>query len=275
MTKPPGRETFPFGPAHRPGGVLSAAVVPVATVAAAAGVAWVLPHGRLGAPAAVFLLAVFASSFTSGFWAGIAASVLAVLALDGLFIAPVGSFRPVTADDGALLVVFLVVAAVAAWTLQRQERARQVAEGERNKASGLAAVTSDLAQATGLEQVGRVLVGHMTSLLGAKGAGVFLLDPSGERVTTLSAQGYPDDVMSRWASFPLSAGVPAAEAIRERRTILLGSLSERLDRYAQMPRDRPTMGPGALAAVPLMSEGEPIGAVTISFAQDHRFTGAD
>jgi GAF domain-containing protein len=265
----------PFTPVRRTRPVIRLALLPALCVALAAGVGWLLPHGRPGVPTTLFLIAVLGSAFMAGFWSGMVASVLAIVALDTLFLVPTWSFGPVTVDDATLLVVFLVAAALAAWALQRLQRAGSAAELARNRAAALAAVTGDLAETLDVHDVGRVLVDHMTTGLGAKAAGVFLVDASGVALTALASAGYPDLLMEQWRTFPVSADVPAAEVVRERHTILLGSLRERLGRYGATSRDRPAMGAGALAAAPLLSAGSVVGSVTLSFADDHRFSAAD
>ncbi len=265
----------PFTPLRRSNPLFRLLILPVMWVALASGIALILPHQRPGVPSTLFLIAVLASAFMAGFWSGMVTSVVAIVVLDLLFLTPKGSFHLVSVDDGTLLSVFFVAAALAAWALQRLQRARTVAELARGRAAALAALTADLADTLGVDEVGDVLVEHMTAGLGAMAAGVFVLEPGGDRLAALATSGYPGDMMRRWATFPLEADVPAAEAVRDRRVILLGSLRERAARYVAVSRENPTMGGGALAAVPLLSAGRAVGSVTLSFADRHRFTADD
>ncbi len=251
--------------------------LPLLFVTAATGIALALPHSKLpaGVPATMYLVAVFASAFATGLAGGIVASLLALVGLDLFFLPTMVSLGSATTEDSVLLIVFVVAAAGAALAVQRLRDARSAAEEERIRAAALAALTADLANASSVADVGEVLTGHMTSALGAKAAGAFVLDPSGTKVRVLAHRGYPEELMERWRSFGLDADVPASEAIRDRRPIVLGSLGERMARYAYISRDRPTMGAGAMAALPVLIRDQAAGAVTLSFSEDHRFTGVD
>src|SRR6266545_669588 len=99
-------------------------LVPAVCVAAASGIAWVLPHELLGVPATMYLMAVFASAFARGLWAGVLASVLSVAGLDLLFLPGSTTVGMATPENVVLLGVFVLAAAAAAVALQRLRDAR-------------------------------------------------------------------------------------------------------------------------------------------------------
>jgi GAF domain-containing protein len=252
---------------------IRAVLAPIVCVGIGTGIGLILPHYRTGVPATILLMGVVASALVGGLWAGIAGSVLAVLSLDFVFLpqAPAA----VSSENIALIAVFVVAAFLATVALQRLQQARREADQGRIRSSVIAAMTMDLATASSLADVGRRVAEHMTSALGAKAAGVFLLDPSGDTVSLLDQRGYPADLIERWRRFPLAADVPASEVIRTHRSVLLGSLGARSAHYGHDMGRPPTMGSGALAALPIVIGGQPVGAVTLSFPDDHRFPPED
>jgi serine phosphatase RsbU (regulator of sigma subunit) len=252
---------------------IRAVLAPIMCVGIGTGIGLILPHGRTGVPATILLMGVVGSALIGGLWAGIAASVLAVVSLDFVFLAQAPA--AVSSNDIALIAVFVVTAFLATVALQRLQQARREADQGRIRSSVIASVTMDLASATSLSDVGRLVAEHMSSALGAKAVGVFLLDPSGDTVGLLDQRGYPADLIERWRRFPLAADVPASEVIRTHRSVLLGSLGERSAHYGRDLGRSPTMGAGALAALPILVGGATVGAVTLSFPDDHRFPPED
>jgi PAS domain S-box-containing protein len=275
------RRSFPRRSARRrfepgfPGGRLGWArtalrvAATLALVAAATGLSLALPHDDPGVPATLYILAVIAASLLGGLWCGLAAAVLSLVGLDYFFMPPLGLLLPVGAEDATFLGVFVVAAILAAWTLVRLQQARRRAEHERNRARALARVAVELSKARREGEVTNAVARVGTAVLGAEAVGVFLLDRSGAQLRFVAAVGYPRFLVEAWRRFPVDANVPAAQAVRERRPVLLGSLAERRARY--LPEGRPHMGPGAAAAVPLLSGDSVIGSVSFQFSEDHAF----
>jgi signal transduction histidine kinase len=71
-------------------------------------------------------------------------------------------------------------------------------------------------------------------------------------------------------SFPLSTNVPAAEAVREQRLVMVTSPEERAQRYPQWNAGR-WSGYGAWLAVPLDAEARAIGVMLLCFAEPTSF----
>jgi CheY-like chemotaxis protein len=81
--------------------------------------------------------------------------------------------------------------------------------------------------------------------------------------------GYPQDVADAWRRFPANGQLPIAEAVREGRSVLLGSLEQRRAYYPPNTQ-LPTMIGRALAAVPFR-HGEVVGALGFTFPDDRTF----
>jgi PAS domain S-box-containing protein len=241
----------------------------LALVAAATGLSLALPHDDPGVPATLYFLAVIAASLLGGLWSGLAAAVLSLGGLDYFFLPPRAVLLPVGAEDATFLSVFVVAAILAAWILVGLQRARRRAEHERNRARAMARVAVELSRARREGEVTSAIARVGTAVLGAEAVGVFLLDSSGARLRFVTAVGYPRVLVEAWRRFPTDAQVPAAQAVRDRQPVLLGSLAERRARY--LPDGKPQMGSGAAAAVPLLSGESVIGSVTFQFPEDHGF----
>jgi PAS domain S-box-containing protein len=241
----------------------------VTLVVAASGLSLVLPHTDPGVPATLYILAVIAASLLGGLWSGLAASVLSLGALDYFFLRPGGAFFPLGAEDATFLGVFVVAAILAAWILVRLQQARRRAEHERNRARAMVRIAVELSKARREGEVTAAIARVGTAVIGAEAVGVFLLDGSGAQLRFVASVGYPRVLVEAWRQFPTGAAVPAAQAVRDRQAVLLGSLAERRARY--LPEGKPRMGPGAAAAVPLFSGDSVLGSVTFQFPEDHTF----
>jgi GAF domain-containing protein len=123
---------------------------------------------------------------------------------------------------------------------------------ERRQTEALVAVMTALAQARTLADVGEAVVSVAAAELGAKAAGLFLYHRDSGELELIASRGYAPDLVERWTRFPISADVPAAEAVRERR-----------------PQRR--MGPGPLVSLPMLVRGEAFGAITFNLPEDDRF----
>ncbi|HEX2172047.1 MAG TPA: PAS domain S-box protein, partial [Dehalococcoidia bacterium] len=136
-----------------------------------------------------------------------------------------------------------------------------------DRSARLQALTTALAEAITPDEVARVVVVQAASALGASGALVALLTRSGEELELLSAHGYPPDALAAWQSFPASALVPVAEAVRRREPIWVASREEAIDRYQGTDALWTGATNQAWAAVPLSVRGRAIGALGLSFAE--------
>ena len=251
-----------------------AALCALGLVGAVTGLAWLLPHHGPGTPTTLYLLAIFAASQMFGGRSGILASVAALILLDYLFLPPLSTFGTSDPSDAALLAVFFLAALLASWIPVRFRAVRSRAMAERDRAAAMVTIVASLAQARSVQAVGASVVHVAAAALGAKASAVYLLTSDRQHLQLVLGEGYPASIAERWARFPIDAEVPVADAVRTGKEVLLGSISERVARYA-ISRDRPSMGPGSLAALPLYANDTVVGALTFNFAHDHRFEPLD
>src|SRR5688572_26887003 len=124
-------------------------------VAAASGIAMLLdPHVSLAVLAMVYLTAVLVMSYTISFAASTVTAVLAVLALNFLFVPPRGALT-VHATENLLTLAALLGVSLAISTLStRLRNAAQVAQQREQRARHLQLLASELAD---LDDAGRIV----------------------------------------------------------------------------------------------------------------------
>jgi len=168
----------------------------VASVGVAAGVAAGLRAlTPLEDPGMVFLLAVLATAVGAGLWPSIAASLLALLVYDFLFVVPYYTFSVAQAGDVLALVAFLLAAVL---TSHLTARARDQADAARRREARTAALYAFARDIAGAATIDELLVGIVEHVGQAFRAQVVLLLPEGEKLRVRAAH-------------PLSAPFAAAE----------------------------------------------------------------
>ena len=132
-------------------------------------------------------------------------------------------------------------------------------------------VTSALSSALTTADVAAIIVDKGITVLGAYAGSMVLLTSDGTTLERVRAIGYPEEILDRWRHIPLDGPFPLSEAVRERTPVLIGDDRTLAARYPQLVEERRTTGTKALAAVPLMVEGRPLGAIGLSFREEHEF----
>ena len=144
------------------------------------------------------------------------------------------------------------------------ESARRLAELEQVAAGFAAARTSTT--------VARLVVDRGLRALDAQGGLVGLISPDGEVLEVVAWAGYPVQAVTPWRRIPLRAQVPLAEAAREGTAVWLPNPAAFEARYPDVTLiDRYQ----ARAAVGLVVDGRPAGAIGFSFVQARTFPEVD
>jgi two-component system sensor histidine kinase KdpD len=143
---------------------IRAALVAVAAPSAVTLLA-ALPSGVSAATAALlYVLAVIAAVLVAGFWAGLATSVLAFLALNFFFTEPLHTLSVQKVEDIVALVVFLLVSAIVGTLLSTALLMRARAERREREARLLQHLRMRLAERQPLEQVLHKMAQGITEL---------------------------------------------------------------------------------------------------------------
>jgi GAF domain-containing protein len=151
--------------------------------------------------------------------------------------------------------------------LARQYRDARTAE---DRVRRLQDVTAGLSAASTPADVGRVVLERGRDATGASAGSVAVLDEDGATVTTLALIGHSDAVRREFPTYPVTADLPTPRSIREGPVWLHDGDEVRLA-YPHLSRFREPMSHEALAALPLVVEGEPIGGLALSYPGPRAF----
>ena len=157
--------------------------------------------------------------------------------------------------------------------LQAERDARAAAQRSARRLADLQAITAGLSQARTPDQVAGVIVERATTGSGAASGALCLLTDDGRTMEVVRSVGYDAATIERFRTFPLASDLPASDAIRTRRLVLMGSLAERDDLYPEL-EGVPARNQ-AFAIVPLFAGDDPVGALALGWAEVRTFSADD
>jgi signal transduction histidine kinase/CheY-like chemotaxis protein len=141
--------------------------------------------------------------------------------------------------------------------------------------AGLAAlvkIASDLNGARTPSQVAGIFLKSIVPPLGAYGGGVVLIaEDNPQSLEALVIEGFAPSVNERFHRFPVDSPFPTRIAIREKQPVFVGDLAEWNARFRPVPGTRTISS----AALPLIVEGDAIGAMTLSFDTPRTFAASE
>ena len=147
-----------------------------------------------------------------------------------------------------------------------QEAARHIAN--------LQALTSALASAHTVDEVARLAVTSAGMALGGGTSSLCLLSDDGSELELVAERGYHPETAATWRRFPATAPVPAVDAMRTGRPVVLGSLADRDARYPVLTGT--STADRSLAVIPLVTgDNGALGALTVGFADERTLTADD
>jgi signal transduction histidine kinase len=135
----------------------------------------------------------------------------------------------------------------------------------------LHSLTAALAQAISPSDVVSAVVRHAAAAFGAAGSVIGRRTPDGRQLEILGADGMPADVGREWARFPISAPAPLAYVARTGEPLFLESEADWALHFPELHALAVGVGHHANAVVPLIVEGQPIGALGVAFASARTF----
>ncbi len=149
------------------------------------------------------------------------------------------------------------------------------AEGSLGRLARLQPLTASLSQAVTSSQVTQVILTEAFAALRAGAGIVCALTEDGTEFVSLGVLGYPEEVADGWRRLPAEHPVPIADAVRDRSPVIIPTRQQCAARYPLLSRARVGGADGALAALPLLVRGRPIGALGLSFPTDRDFSEQD
>jgi GAF domain-containing protein len=134
---------------------------------------------------------------------------------------------------------------------------------EAEKFNELARVVAELTAARDLDTLFEVIVARTAAAIGASVATLSVLDGQSLMLRLVGVSGGEPNSPRDWARYPLDADLPACEAVRNRKSILVVGRAAIEARYpalaGQVPDER------SLMCLPLFAAGEPIGVIGLLF----------
>ncbi|AKF04062.1 hybrid sensor histidine kinase/response regulator [Sandaracinus amylolyticus] len=131
-------------------------------------------------------------------------------------------------------------------------------------------VTAALAGAASIDDITRLVLLHARYAVAADAAVMWLVEGAQLRVVAQDAA--REDVVAPFATMRIDAELPLADAMRRREPVLIVSRAELAARYPDAERllsTRRDVGPFAAACVPLVTDGDALGAFVLSFRREH------
>ena len=138
----------------------------------------------------------------------------------------------------------------------------------RNRLQRLATTISGVVDAGSMA---RTSVAEGQLALEADAGAVFLVTPDGEAVEIAYASGFQERSVNPWVRFPLSANLPATDAIRRCEMVLLRSREELGRCYPELARTPGVFIHDSWVAVPLVADRVCFGALGFSFISAQAF----
>jgi PAS domain S-box-containing protein len=151
-----------------------------------------------------------------------------------------------------------------------EHEARREAERSAERIARLQAVTVALSRAVTPKAVAEVFVREGAAAVGASGGFVRLLTPGGRRLKLEASLGYQKSFRASYKSLPLDSALPGAEVFRTGRERYFESAAAAAA-APEFREEHEATGHEAVAFVPLLSHGRPMGVMELSFATPRTF----
>jgi PAS domain S-box-containing protein len=158
--------------------------------------------------------------------------------------------------------------------LEGERAARLEAELARQRAERLQRISAGLARAATRREVGRVVIAQLVPAMGARAGGVSELDPTGERLTFMASSGTEPDETT-FPFVPLDEAVLSRDVIKTGQAIFIHNGDDFRTQYAELDGLQEAGGFEALATLPLLVDGRPIGSLALIFAEPRVFPEAE
>lgn len=157
--------------------------------------------------------------------------------------------------------------------LAAEQSARMAAERAAGRVARLQAVTAGLSDARTTPDVAEVIVAQGTRAMEATSGALCMLATDGDELHVIRQVGYHLSTIERYQTFSLDDPLPASDALREGKLVILRSLAERDERYPVLA-GIPTRNV-SFAVVPLQIGERRLGAIALGWSEERSFDDAD
>ena len=160
--------------------------------------------------------------------------------------------------------------------LLREQAARIEANAAQMRAERLLEVTAAYSRARTPEEIAAITVDRGVAALGASSGLILFLDESKQYLTIAASSGDEPDYLSRWGGQPIprTTDLPVSDATLRQESIWISGQEELFERYPAT-RTSERRFPEALVAIPLISSGDVLGVLRISYSGSHDFTPSE
>jgi hypothetical protein len=141
---------------------------------------------------------------------------------------------------------------------EREEEARHCEQ--------LLAIGEVLAQVMTVAEVAAVAQEHALPTLGAAGGALVLVNDAAGLARSTGWTGVNERFAERWSEFPLHRRTPSIGAYRTGRPVVVEDLAAARERYPHLVADLTRIGRHTVAAFPLISAGQRLGALVANFS---------
>jgi serine phosphatase RsbU (regulator of sigma subunit)/PAS domain-containing protein len=156
--------------------------------------------------------------------------------------------------------------------LDAQTRAREAAERVSVMVQHLADISSALAAASTVDEVGQVIVERAAAALRARSGYFATVDEASGDLVLRAQIGHPRSVVEQYGRVSITAAMPATEAVRTGRPVFIESPD---DWRARFPQYREDPAHAAFAVVPLSRFANAPAVLAFGFAEPRRFPDED
>lgn len=170
-------------------------------------------------------------------------------------------------------------AVVAQFQARREAAFRQYAEAHLRESQArmtrLQELTAALSQEPSPGQIYEILVQHGIQSVGARAGGLLVTARDGSTLEFVHAHGYHPDSVERFAKIHIEAFLPAADAYRERKPVLIETQADWYEQYPDISDVVAHNWGEAFACVPVSTTGVCHGVLVFSFEEACSFTEED
>lgn len=173
--------------------------------------------------------------------------------------------------DQARLALFVLGGVLMSALSELGLRARIAAERSARRATTLAELSAALNVELTRVDIAHEALRRTIRAVGAARGAWFVPDETGTALLTTVAEGYPEATVADYRRVPYDAPLPAAEAARTMRPVLVGTAEQYRARYpgaATLVPQSPTV---AMAAQPVIAEGRLLGVLGWGYTQEQAF----
>ena len=125
-----------------------------------------------------------------------------------------------------------------ALVVEAQQRNLIDARETARRLTALQRLTARLADARDTEAIVDVVVDETSLTVGATQMAFCVLDESGQTMRGIRYHGFSEELAKQFAEFPFQAGLPAADALLERRPIVMNTQAERDELYPSFANEK-------------------------------------